>query len=71
MIEGALDRVTSKWDQQDEETKLQMKEIISLQRQRLDLEQKRLDIEMEKAGLKKKKKKGKIILWYSCYVLTQ
>ena len=61
MLEGALDKVKSTWEHYDDQMKLHMDEIVSLQRQCLEIEQQHLDMESRAAGIvtnSKSTKKG-------------
>ena len=61
MLEGALDKVKSTWECYDDEMKVRMEEIVSLQCQRLEIEQQRLEMESRAAGIvpvNKSNKKG-------------
>ena len=51
MLEGALEKVKSTWERYDDQMKLHMEEIVSLQCQCLDIEQQRLDLESRAAGV--------------------
>ena len=66
MIEGVLDKVTDKWDKQDDRINERMDTLISLQKQRLDMEREQLAFQRELAGLKAKKKGWFDIIYYGC-----
>ena len=66
MIEGVLEKVTDKWDKQDDRMNERMDTLITLQRQCLDMEREQLAFQRELAGLKAKKKGWFGIKCYGC-----
>ena len=67
VIEGILDKVTTKWDIQDQKMDTRMETLIKLEQQKLELEQQRLQLKRDIAGLSKISKNGQ---YFGKYVMV-
>ena len=67
VIEGILDKVTTKWDIQDQKMDTCMETLIQLEKQKLELEQHRLQLKRDIAGLSKISKNGQ---YFGKYVMV-
>ena len=67
VIEGILDKVTTKWDILDQKMDTHMETLIKLEKQKLELEQQRLQLKRDIAGLSKISKNGQ---YFGKYVMV-